>query len=152
MKLASYSVELHPGWLVTETYDSAKAVTVIRCTNPNDSTKEFATFISHPIKLSTLDTTTWESIIGSVRAGYGDRNIGTLVLFDTLLHKKPVANEQLGRAEILANRQDLLEYAAIVVTSSESIMLTAVMPNTDYESRLSYIRSIASSIEPRSTR
>lgn len=149
LALADYSIELNPGWLVTESRDSASGITTVLCTDPSDSLSQFLEMISHPADGKHLSIPQWSKLKDQLRTRYGDQKIGTKVLFDTTMIAKPDSHGVQAIFEILARLPDRLQFAATVVTSNETILLTADIPNDDYLSKINYYATIVSGIRKR---
>jgi hypothetical protein len=149
LQLADYSVELNPGWLVTESKDSSNGITKVLCVDPTDSLHLFLEMISHPADGEHFSVQEWEKLKDQLRAGYGDRKIGTKVLFDTNMISKTGSHGVQAIFEILARLPDRLQFAATVVTKTETILLTADIPNDDYLSKINYFATIVSSVRQR---
>jgi hypothetical protein len=146
LSLAGYSIELHPGWLVTETFDSTTGLSTLQCSAPSDSLLIFLRSASHPADGSKLTSTDWEGLKDKLRAGYGDRKIATRVVSDSLYEANGKRGDLKANFEILARFSDHLEYVAMLVTAYETIFVSADFPNEEEVSKLQYYRSIVSGI------
>lgn len=144
---AKYSIELHPGWLVKETYDSVFHWTSIRCINPKDSDEVFLKVESLPSESSSFDTAVWSELKNGLRDQYGKQDIGTLVLFDSTY--LPPSNGILARYELLANNNNRLTYTASIITNKETLMVSVQLGNDATNDRIPYYRSLVANIQTR---
>ncbi len=144
---AKYSIELHPGWLVKETYDSVFHWTSIRCINPKDSDEIFLKVESLPSESSSFDTAIWTELKNGLRDQYGKQEIGTLVLFDSTY--LPPSNGILARYELLANNNNRLTYTASIITNTETLMVSVQLGNDATNDRIPYYRSLVANIQTR---
>lgn len=146
LSLAHYSIELHPGWLITETYDSLTMLSTVVCSDPHDSLDIFLRSASHPADGKHLKFNDWNTLKDHLRAGYGDRKIGTKVILDTTIKGVNEANGVNAVYELLANLSDRLEFVAMVVTNTETIFVSADFPSDEYKTRTDYYQSIVAGI------
>ncbi len=147
-ELAHYTIPLDPSWVLTETYDSSRGLATLVGTMPDDSLVLMFKCISRPANGNTLTSGQWGSLKDQLRSGYGDRKVGTMVLFDTTLIGHPVRGV-IAIFEILARMPDHLEFAAAVVTTREILLITAPIVTEEAAQRISYYRSILSELRER---
>lgn len=146
LSLAHYSIELHPGWLVTETFDSATTLTTLVCTDPSDTLTTFLRSASHPASGVSFNVKDWNSLKGQLRSGYGDHNIGTKVLLDSVMKDVKASFGVHATYELLAKLDDRLEFIAMVITNTETLFVSVDFAPDEYQANIPYYRSIVSGI------
>ncbi len=145
-ELATYSIQLHPGWLQKEEYDSLKHISVLYGLDPADTNHIFIKVISQHFTSRTIDPKSWTLLKANLRSNYGNRKIGTVELSDSIFAIK-TDKGILARYELLAKLPDSYEYSATIITPSETLLLIADLSASDEATKkLYYFREIAANI------
>ncbi|HET9137273.1 MAG TPA: hypothetical protein VFO76_11590 [Candidatus Kapabacteria bacterium] len=143
--LTKYIVEIHPGWLIKELFDSSKGVTTILCLDPADSMHLIMSLISYPYQ--GLDSIKWAASRQFLQTKYGDAGIGIKTLSDQDSITANPKNGILAVYEGLAKLPDHLEYLASVATTQEAILIRVPLSTDEYNDRISYFRKIIEDIK-----
>jgi hypothetical protein len=143
--LTKYTVEIHPGWLIKEIYDSSKGVTTVLCLDPADSMHLFMSLISYPYQ--GLDSIKWAASRQFLQTKYGDAGIGIKTLSDQDTISTNSKHGILATYEGLAKMPDRLEYLASVATTQEAILVRVPLSSDEYNTRISYFRKIVEDIK-----
>jgi len=143
--LTNYILEIHPGWLIKEVFDSSKGFTTISCLDPKDTSNLVMSIVSYPYE--GLDSAKWLSSKNFLRTKYGDAGIGLKTLFEDDTIAKNPSNGILAKYEVLARLPDRLEYLASVATTHEALLLRVPLSAEEYNKRISYFQKIVEDLK-----